>query len=347
MLPRKFTRTQRRIWRLRRGTLIFFMMLAVSCIWTGRLLWGEGRARLGAGQEDAPPGWGHVRGWSWVGGEFIWAGERDEAGSGEGETSGLSRQTAVLAAGTAGSGAGETSGLSRQTAVLAAALIEEDYTLWEDPYAASWPAYPLDNVLLIPGGEPRVLIYHTHNSEAYTGDAGLEGAGGVIGAGRLLTRTLEGVYGIKTAHAEAVNDRPDFTRAYINSQNLLKQYVAKYPQMEVVIDLHRDAGMDKRQDTLVTIEEKSCARLLLVMGDAYEGYKTNLAFANRVQAKADALYPGLMKPLRIANDRRYNQQLHPHGILLEVGSDLNTAEDAANAMALFARVLAEVLEEMA
>jgi stage II sporulation protein P len=254
----------------------------------------------------------------------------------------------MAAAGAAAGGgvSGKTPAPDSATALVpASAELEEDYTLYADPYAAGWPEYPMDDVVLIPQGEPRVLIYHTHNSEAYSGDKQGKGAGGVINAGRVLAQTLESDFGIKTAHSEAVNDRPDFTKSYINSQHLLQQFITNYPGMEIVIDLHRDAGMNKRQDTLVNIEGVECARLLLVIGDAHEGYKTNLVFAYRLQEKAEELYPGLMKPLRIASDRRYNQQLHPHAILLEVGSDLNTAEDAVNSVRLFARVLAEVLGE--
>ena len=221
--------------------------------------------------------------------------------------------------------------------------LEEDYTLWEDPYEARWPEFARDDVVLIPEGEPKILIYHTHASEEYTGDEG--GKGGVLSAGRMLTQVLEGSYGIKTAHSEAINDQPDFTRAYINSQNLLEQYVEKYPTLVTTIDLHRDAGMKSRQDTLVTINGKECAKLLLVMGDAYEGYQKNWDFADRLYAKCQELYPGLMKPVRPAEDRRYNQHLHPRAILLEVGSNLNTAEDARNSVTLCAEVLYQVLKE--
>jgi stage II sporulation protein P len=226
-------------------------------------------------------------------------------------------------------------------------ILEEDYTLLEDPYAQQWPEYPIDEIMLMPGGEPRLLVYHTHNSELYTVDANTNKAGkvGVVGAAQALTQTLESKYGIKTAHSEAINDRPDFTKSYLNSFNVVTQFIKKYPNLETVIDLHRDAGMKQREDTLVVIQGRPCAQLLLVMGNAHEDYKGNLAFARKIQAKADELYPGLLKPIRIADKRRYNQQLHPRAILLEVGSDLNYQVDAENSMVLFADVLAQVLED--
>lgn len=373
MLPRNFTRIEFRKRRFRYSLLVFLFMFILTCVWTGYILQGEGKALLGAGQEEAHQLTAEIPGLPWVGTELIWAGRPQNPGAAVRQflleaalpgkeygaellnVSGRETKTDVLNYTGVASGkkglipnsplsADVLSGAGSDRSFFVSDL-EEDYTLYMDPYAESWPEYPMDNVVLIPEGNPRVLIYHTHNSEAYTGDEKRKAVGGVISAGRLLTQTLEGDFGIKTAHSEAVNDRPDFTKAYINSQQLLKQYVNKYPNMEVVIDLHRDAGMNKRQDTLVKIEGVECAKLLLVMGDAHEGYKTNLAFARRIQEKADELYPGLMKPLRIANDRRYNQQLHPHAILLEVGSDLNTADDAANSVKFFARVVAEVLQE--
>ncbi len=374
MLPRNFTRIEMRKHRFHYSLMVFLFMFILSCVWTGYILQGEGKALLGAGDEEANQMTAEIPGLPWVGTELIWAGRPQNPGAAvrqflleaalpgkeygaellsnpdQGRATDVLNYTSV-AAGKKGLGqqisplpAKTPAGGGSAGAFLISDL-EEDYTLYRDPYADSWPEYPMDNVVLIPEGNPRVLIYHTHNSEAYTGDEKRKTIGGVVSAGRMLTQTLEGDFGIKTAHSETVNDRPDFTKAYINSQHLLKQYVTKYPNMEVVVDLHRDAGMNKRQDTLVKIEGVECAKLLLVMGDAHEGYKTNLAFARKIQEKADELYPGLMKPLRIANDRRYNQQLHPHAILLEVGSDLNTADDASNSVKLFARVLAEVLQE--
>lgn len=226
-------------------------------------------------------------------------------------------------------------------------VLEEDYTLLEDPYAASWPEYPDEHIMLLPQGEPRVLLYHTHNSEGYVADGtgGQGGAKGVIGAARVLMQSLEGRFGIKTAHSEAVNDQPDFTKSYLNSFNVVNQFLRKYPDLETIIDVHRDAGFKSREDTLVMIQGRPCARLLLVVGNAHENYEKNLAFAKKIQAKADSLYPGLMKPVRLADKRRYNQQIHSRAILLEVGSNLNYQTDADNAMSLFADVLAEVLNE--
>jgi stage II sporulation protein P len=221
-------------------------------------------------------------------------------------------------------------------------LLEDDF-LWEpDPYEALWPDYPEQPVLLFPDGDPVVLIYHTHNGETYK--AGEDGkAGGVVQMGAVMASVLESDHAIKTAHTEAIHDRPDFTKAYNRSMITLRQYLTRYPDLRLAVDFHRDAGFQDREDTLVYIGGEPCAKIMLVVGTGHPDYKENEAFAKKIESKCNEMYPGLMKPVRIAKDRRYNQHLTPNSILIEVGSDLNTVEDAENATRLAAHVLAAVL----
>jgi stage II sporulation protein P len=225
-----------------------------------------------------------------------------------------------------------------------ALLLEEDSLTEPDPYESLWPDYPEQPVLLFPDGDPVVLIYHTHNGEAYqTGDGGKDG--GVVQMGAVMASVLESEHAIKTAHSEAVHDRPDFTKAYNRSMTTLKQYLTRYPELRLAVDFHRDAGFQKREDTLTYIDGEPCAKLMLVVGTGYANYQENLALAKKIESKCNEMYPGLMKPVRIAQDRRYNQHLTPDSILIEVGSDLNTVQDAENSTRLAAHALAAVLTE--
>ena len=354
MLDRGMYRENHSRARQRRSGAVFLLVILIFFVWTGLFFWGRGPL-LG---DDASSAAQSEQGLLWLRRELVWAREKGFAAMAQQAVLALSvpgldlagsqlfdenaARPALSASADGEAAAQKPSGLLQEQEFVSD--LEEDYTLWEDPYAEKWPEFSRDDVVIIPEGEPKILIYHTHASEGYSGDKAGE-VGGVLSAGRALTQVLEGSYGVKTAHSEAVNDRPDFTRAYINSQNLLRQYVEKYKSLVTVIDLHRDAGMKSREDTLVEIDGKECAKLLLVMGDAYEGHKGNKAFADKIYAKAQELYPGLMKPVRIAEDRRYNQHLHPRAILLEVGSNLNTAEDARNSVTLFAEILDLVLKE--
>jgi stage II sporulation protein P len=224
----------------------------------------------------------------------------------------------------------------------AALFLEEDSWLETDPYAGLWPDYPAQPVLLFPDGDPVVLIYHTHNGETYkTGEGGE--TGGVVQMGAVMASVLEAEHAIKTAHTEAIHDNPDFAKAYNRSLSTLKQYLTRYPGLRLAVDFHRDAGFQKREDTLTYIDGQPCAKLMLVVGTGYENYQENLALAEKIESKCNEMYPGLMKPVRIAKERRYNQHLTPDSILIEVGSDLNTVQDAENSTRLAAHVLAAVL----
>jgi len=68
-------------------------------------------------------------------------------------------------------------------------------------------------------------------------------------------------------------------------------------------------------------------------------------FANRINQKANSLYPGFSKGI-ILKEYRYNQFIDDNCILLEMGNNLNTIEEVRVSAALFARVIEEILKEM-
>ena len=84
------------------------------------------------------------------------------------------------------------------------------------------------------GDEPRVLVYHTHNTEAYrpTEGSGYEASGlyrtednenNVIAVGEELCRILREDYGIIAIHATEQHEKPLITTAYSRSfQTALK-----------------------------------------------------------------------------------------------------------------------------
>ena len=109
--------------------------------------------------------------------------------------------------------------------------------------------------------------------------------------------------------------------------------------------MHRDAGIQSKSTTTVKINGKSSASIIIVIGTEHKGWKENLVFAEELEKKANELYPGLLRDIRMAKNRRYNQNLHPNSLILEIGSDLNTLEEAKYSMELFSQVVAEVLKE--
>lgn len=218
---------------------------------------------------------------------------------------------------------------------------EEELKEWLIPEAPSYPS----NL----SGEPVVLVYTTHNAESYKptdGASKFDGKNaGVARVSRALSQQLENKFAIKTYYCDVIHDYPDFAKAYNNSLNTVQQLLKKYPSIQLVLDIHRDAGLSSRSDTLVKIGDKEYAKVMIVIGNEHKQWQQNLNFARKLEAGCNELYPGLIKTIRIRDQRRYNQHLHPRSILLEFGSDLNKEEDALNSAAAIAEVINSILRE--
>ena len=198
--------------------------------------------------------------------------------------------------------------------------------------------------------EVQVILYHTHNAETYLPTAGVSKVngenGGVVQAADVFQAALQQKYGIRTVHNTTLHDYPNWNRAYQNSLLTAQQLLQANPDAMAVFDIHRDAGFTSKEPTTTTINGKKAARIMLVIGANHETWKENLAFARQLEQTCNQLYPGLLREnIRIKETGRYNQQVHPHAVLLEIGSDLNTQEEADYSMECFAQVMAEVLQE--
>lgn len=202
-------------------------------------------------------------------------------------------------------------------------------------------------------GEAVVGVYYTHNAETFIpndGKAKLEGKnGGIFKAGSALVRTLREEYGINTVQSETIHDYPDFNLSYVNSEKTARQMVQSNPSLQVLLDLHRDSGLASREASRVKIDGQYVAKILIIVGTdsrlSHPHWKKNYEFAQLLANKMDSLYPGLLKGVRLRSGR-YNQHVHPHALLIEIGSDQNSLDEAERAAVILARVIAEVLEEI-
>lgn len=197
--------------------------------------------------------------------------------------------------------------------------------------------------------EVQVILYHTHNAETYLptyGTSKVNGQnGGVVQAAAVFQAALQQKYGIRTVHNTTLHDYPNWNRAYQNSLSTATALLQANPQTKAIFDVHRDAGFSSKKATTATINGKPAARIMLVVGANQPNWKENLAFARQLEAKCNERYPQLLRNnIHLKETGRYNQQVHPHAILLEIGSDLNTQEEADYAMECFAQVVYEVLQ---
>lgn len=200
---------------------------------------------------------------------------------------------------------------------------------------------------------PQILIYHTHSQEGYadsvTGDASMT----VVGVGDYLTELLTQKYGFSVIHHTGQYDVGDRDHAYAKAGPALEQILAENQSIEVVIDLHRDGvGNNTR---LVT--EQNGVQMAQVMffnglsrttktGDIeylYNPYiADNLAVSFQMQLKAAEYYPGFTRRIYLKG-YRYNMHYCPKTLLIEVGAQTNTLEEAKNAMVPLADLLNKVL----
>ncbi len=211
------------------------------------------------------------------------------------------------------------------------------------------------------GAAPRVLIYSTHSTEAYTQtdenkyDPSSEWrtedeTRNIIAVGALLARELQEKYGFAVIHDTTNHEPPDFYTSYNRSLDTMEKYKEQYPSIDVFIDVHRDADESEGENKdYVEIDGKRVARLMFVVGtgqgvtgvgwEERPHWQQNYQLALDITDELNKICPTLGKPVRVKTGR-YNQHMSSRAMLIEVGHNKNTLEEAMNAMPYFAKALA-------
>lgn len=205
--------------------------------------------------------------------------------------------------------------------------------------------------------QPQILIYHTHGaSESFKGSQAGVAEQGIIGVGDRLAQVLADTYGYGVYHDrtayDMINGKIDRSLAYAKALPALKNILANNPSIEVVIDLHRD-GVGAHVHTVTTIDGKPTAKVMLFNGLSRNSkgpikylknnnITDNLAFSLQLKIAAMNMYPDFTKPIYLKG-YRYNLHLCPRSLLVELGSQNNTFEEACNAVYPFAHILDSVL----
>ena len=213
-----------------------------------------------------------------------------------------------------------------------------------------------DNVKLAKkSGKKQILIYHTHGASESFSDSSGKTEDSVVGVGTELTKELEklgyGVYHDKTKY-DWIHGSLDRSLAYNKSLEGIEKIRKKYPDIKVLIDLHRDS-VGKGRHTYTTINGKKTAIVMFFNGMsrtksgpikylANPNLQGNLAFSLQCKCKAMEYYDGFTKPIYLKG-YRYNLHLEKRSLLIELGNENNTVEEAKNAAAPLADVLDKVL----
>lgn len=209
----------------------------------------------------------------------------------------------------------------------------------------------MDMTLKQTNDKPQILIYHTHSREAYADSRKGKVSDTVVGMGNYLKQILEERYGYNVIHDTTSydNTNEDYLKCYNRAQVGLTKILEKYPSIEVMIDLHRDAGENKT----VLIEGEETAKIMLFNGLSRDlngpltsldnpNLQGNLAFSLQLQLKSMDMYPGLFNKIFL-REYRYNLHFRPKSLLVELGTEKNTVQAAKNALGPFAVVLDSIL----
>ena len=208
--------------------------------------------------------------------------------------------------------------------------------------------------------KPQVLIIHTHATESYmpedrnfytAADASrsTDNSKNMIMVGEAFAEAIR-KGGISVIHDTTQHDHPSYTGSYSKAYNTISEYLKKYPSIKIVVDVHRDAVSTNggKIKPTVKIDGQKAAQVMLVVGSEtgsvtnFPNWKENFRLAVRFHQAMEKTYPGLARTMLFSSSR-YNMHLTTGSMLLEVGTDANTLDEACYSARLAGTALLSVL----
>lgn len=209
--------------------------------------------------------------------------------------------------------------------------------------------------------KPQVLIVHTHTTESYMlhdnnyytkqdAERTTDMEKNVYAVGEKVAEQIENA-GFSVIHSATLHDYPGYTGSYTRSAETIIENLEKYPSIKMVIDLHRDsisANDNSKIAPVIEINGKKAAQIMLVMGSNtgnikdYPNWEQNLSLAVKVQNTINILYPGLSRSI-LFKSAKYNQNLSTGAMLIEVGTEANTLDEALYSGELIGKAVAVFL----
>lgn len=212
---------------------------------------------------------------------------------------------------------------------------------------------------------PRVLIYHTHTWEAYemTADAQYiptetwrtkDERYNMVRIGEELARWLSQL-GFEVVHDKTAFEPPTLSNAYTRSLAMLEKRMDAAERYDYILDVHRDAySGDYNGANSVSLDGKRLAYVMMLVGkgtgatnsgfDERPDWPKNLDLAQRITDSMNAQVEGVSREVKIKTGR-FNQHVSTGALLIEVGNNRNTLEEALNACEVIAQAIAHVYDE--
>lgn len=209
--------------------------------------------------------------------------------------------------------------------------------------------------------EPLVLIVHTHGTEAFAPEGEVSVKAGssrssdpeknIVAVGRVMSDLLN-ESGIPTIHCETMHDLESYRTSYDLCADTIREYLAKYPSIKYVFDVHRDAIVRQNGDIVkpvCNINGSLSAQVMLLVGTNEKGadhpeWESNLTIASKLQSKLIQKYKNFARPINIRG-ASFNEQFTKGSLLIEIGSSGNTLSEAKYAAKLLTYSIIEMIGE--
>lgn len=285
------------------------------------------------------------------------AGDEHEVGADGNLVSGENTQAKLDAAASALGGVDTSLEKMKDFEYLLGNFYTVDSTTMIDAGQLNAEALLSENMKITPSsGGYKVLIFHTHSQETFADSVEGDPSTSIVGVGEYLTQRLN-EKGISTLHDtgvyDLINGKLDRSKAYEFSEEGVRPILAENPEIEVVIDLHRD-GVGNDTHLVTEVNGKQTAKIMFFNGlsrTRSNGDLTslpnpyiqdNLAFSLQMQVAAEKSFPGFARHIYLKG-YRYSLHMMPKSLLIEAGAQTNTVEEMKNAMDVLAELLYQVL----
>lgn len=210
--------------------------------------------------------------------------------------------------------------------------------------------------------EPLVLIIHTHGTEAFAPEGAVSVKQGsaqrssditenIVAVGSAMSELLNEA-GIPTIHCEIMHDLESYLNSYNLAADTIQKYLAAYPSIKYVFDVHRDA-IARTDGSLVkpicALDGRVSAQIMLLVGTNEKGadhpdWAQNMTVAADLQNRLTRSSPGLARPINIRG-ASFNEQFTPGSLLIEIGSAANTLSEARYAAERLTYSIIDMIKE--
>ena len=202
--------------------------------------------------------------------------------------------------------------------------------------------------------KPIIYLYNSHQLEEYSNSNVnmYDASPNVLMASYILKEKLNDL-NIPTIVEEtnisellAINNW-QYSYSYKASRLLVEDALNKNDTIKYIIDIHRDSI--SKNSTTLTIDNKSYAKILFVVGTEHENYESNVEIAQKisdiVNTKQPNLSKGILKKGGNGNNGIYNQDLSSNALLIEVGGPENTIDEVTNTLTVIANSLYDLIKD--